>query len=225
MVLMIVPILITLSGSFAFSAFSGANPTDINTSAGTFGFSQNLSYIATNANNTPVTVSGGGHSYTVTTIGTENIWNGIRATLPIGPYDLGTATSTSRLLVQTVNVSNMAPGDIVVIKLTVTNMGTVGETVTPAMSSTSTLPVYNSSFDPLVYPAVPPYPWSAMVNYDTFVYNIFNPTTGAPSSSVTLAPGGSVSWDVAIGLGINAGNSFQDVDVPITITTTVISAP
>ena len=224
---MIVPILIALSGSFAFSAFSGANPTDINTSAGTFGFSQNLSYVATNANNTPVTVSGGGYQYTVITNATENIWNGIDAVIPIGPHDLGTATSTSSLLAQTVNVSDMAPGDIVVIKLTVTNMGTVGETITPTISSTSTLAVYNSSFDPLVYPApasAPPYPWGAMLD-STFVFNAFNPTTGAPSGSVTVAPGGSVSWDIAIGLGVNAGNSFQDAAIPLTVTTIVISAP
>ncbi len=227
MVLMIVPILIALSGSFAFSAFSGTTPTDINTSAGTFCFSQNLSYVATNANNTPVMVCGGGHQYTITTIGTENIWNGIRATCYIGPYGLGTETSSSGLLVQTVNVGNMAPGDIVVIKLTVTNTGTVGETVTPTISSTSTLPVYNCSFDPLIYPApasAPPYPWGAMLD-NTLVFNAFNPTTGAPCGPVTVAPGGSVSWDVAIGLGINAGNSFQDVALPLTITTTVISVP
>ena len=55
LVLMVVPILVAMGGTFAFSAFSGSSSIAVNGTAGHLDWQNNVHLVGTNANNTVIT--------------------------------------------------------------------------------------------------------------------------------------------------------------------------
>ncbi|MCL4453562.1 hypothetical protein [Ferroplasma sp.] len=129
LVLMVVPILVAMGGTFAFSAFSGNSSVDVNGTAGHIGWQNTIYLVGTNANNTVITVEGANGVNNMVGQSTDN-YNAS------GNYsiNLGTDAYTAALSggEYTLNVSNLAPNEYVVLKSVVKNTGTVGIIVTAA---------------------------------------------------------------------------------------------
>ena len=122
--LLIVPVLLTMSGALAFSAFTGSVSTNVSATAGSISLSQTGEFFAGYVSNTNVTVSGGLGSNTGSVVitganlGTETSDAPTLATVPYSGYSLN--------VIYYVNVTNLAPGNWVAVHLTITNGGTVG---------------------------------------------------------------------------------------------------
>ncbi len=209
-----VPVLVVMSGSLAFSAFQGSITTNVNTTAGVLSFSQDLSLIGSDATNTAVTVSCSETGNQVTVGGPSP---------GSMPFDLGTVSSSSSSISQTVEVTNFAPLDYVIIEVTITNTGTVGMTVGwPQIVSNPTVPsweIVNNS----VYWGPTNLGWLEGVPGFCYAYYNFAPTSTPP---VTLAPGDSATYYLSIALGSYGNqNSLQDSTLSLTLTTDVTSSP
>ena len=111
--MMMVPVIVVMGGTFAFSAWSGSTTSVFNESTATFSYTQNITFEQTNANLTPLTVSG-----------TNNLGTDVTYMTPAQILDPTTTGTTTSGVVQYANVSNLVPGDIVVFHVAVKNTGT-----------------------------------------------------------------------------------------------------
>lgn len=109
---MIVPVLVLMGGTYAFSAWSGSANAYFSQSAATVSFSESLSFNSTDASITPLVLSTG-HSTYGNVVSTTN------------PFTLDNSTGgASSVLSLFVNVSNLVPGDWASFTVVVTNTGT-----------------------------------------------------------------------------------------------------
>ncbi|SMD31299.1 hypothetical protein [Picrophilus oshimae] len=250
-VLLVVPILIAMGGTFAFSAFSGSSSITVNSTAGHLTWELNGTLIKTNANNTPITVIGpNGMIYEIGVAEPYHADNG-KYNLLLGSVKYTTSTVYNFR----VNVTNLAPGEYFEIQFVVYNSGTVGLIATPTalMNTTS----YNATYDdpPAPPPAPPSGPtpppskspappsampmykinatqvaesqfMSALQSYTGYIYNLsYSKSTGV---GVSLNPSGMAVLDLWVGLGNSNGkdvNYYQNSDMTLTFSIDVISDP
>ncbi len=130
--MMMVPVVVVMGGTFAFSAWSGSANAFFNESAATVSYSESLSFVATNASSAnPLTVSfNGGHTLTDVASGTAQ-----QTLVTLN----GNAASTLNVYG---NVSGMLPGYWLEFQITITNTGSA---VLNTSLLTSTSPVANGA--------------------------------------------------------------------------------
>ena len=254
LVLMVVPILVAMGGTFAFSAFSGSSSIAVNGTAGHLDWQNNVHLVGTNANNTVITVEG--PNGIITTIGQgADVHNSNGSYyLNLGTASYTTATSGGEYVI---NVTNFAPGEYVILKAVITNTGTVGMIVTdppitppphspPPMSNTTppshTMPStgvsmysynnttssdkqYNPNGQPINATGVSETNFMSALQMDTgYVYNV----TEGSGFGTSLSPGGTATMYIYLGLGDSNGkdiNCYQNTDVSINVDLNVISDP
>ncbi len=227
-VLLVVPILIAMGGTFAFSAFSGSSSITVNSTAGHMTWELDGHLIATNATNTPITVQG--PNGVVYEIGVAEPYYHSSGTykLKLGSQYYNTLKTEE----YTINVTNFAPGEYVEISMVLTNNGTVGFVATPSVGGfhTSSNATYNPAGKSIVYANVPSSAF--MSDLETATGYIYNVSYGASSSTtgfgVSLSPEGTASLDILVGLGNSSGadvNHYQGSDFSFTITIDVVSDP
>ena len=230
-VLLVVPILIAMGGTFAFSAFSGGSSTVINSTAGHLAWTNNVTLVRTNANNTPLTIQGP----------TENTYEIAKGSTSAnynfnGNYNLSLGNQSystlNGLKEYTVRVNNFAPGEFVEFQATITNTGTVGLIVVPHVLAIgeefiSTNGTYNPRDAPITATQVgvnSTSPFSTdLASSNGYVYNVT-----APSSSgfyQSLSPEASAIMDIYVGLGSGSGNHYQGSGITLTIFLSVVSDP
>ena len=223
-VLLVVPILLAMGGTFAFSAFSGSSSIAINNTAGHLTWTNNMALTGTNANNTPLTVQGpNGHIYE------------IGAAEPVGPssgpfhLNLGTQAYTTATSGReyTVNVTNFAPGEYVVFMATITNNGTVGFMVSSAAPTfaTSSNSTYNAANSAIVASQVSSGNFASDLQSSTgYIYNV----TAVSGFNTSLSPEGTAIMIISVGLGNSGGhdvNYYQGSDFSLNIDLNVVSDP
>ena len=223
-VLLVVPILIALGGTFAFSAFSGNSTVTINNTAGHLTWENDMSLIGTNANNTPITVEGpNGHIYEIGAAEPYHHTSGIY-NLSLGNQFYTTATSGKEFVV---NVTNLAPGEYVELQAVITNNETVGFMVSsPAPTfTTSSNPEYNTPAKPINAMGVTQQAFMGDLETSTgYIYSV-NQISGFNTS---LSPEGTALMQIWIGLGNSGGhdvNHYQGSDFSLTITLDIVSDP
>lgn len=130
--MMMVPVVVVMGGTFAFSAWSGSANAFFNESAATVSYTETLSFVATNASSyNPVTLGfNGGQTI-----------NDVTAATPGQNLITLTGNAASTLNVYG-NVSGMLPGYWVEFEITVTNTGSA--TLNTSLL-TSTSPVANGA--------------------------------------------------------------------------------
>jgi hypothetical protein len=230
-VLLVVPILLAMGGTFAFSAFSGGSSIAINNTAGHLTWTNNVVIVRTNANNTPLTAQGpNGVIYEIVNGSSTATYNSS------GMYKLALGnqsyTTLNGLKEYNVRVNNFAPGEFVEFQATITNTGTVGFMVVPYVlaigeefiSSNST---YNARDAPITATQVgvsSTSPFStdlASSSSSGYMYNV----TTVSGFHTSLSPEGYATMDIYVGLGSNSGNHYQGSDITLTIFLSVVSDP
>lgn len=199
LVLAIVPVLVVMSGALAFSAFSGSITTNVNASAGYLSWEQSITSTYTYEHNTAVT----NNSAKVPSVSTPKT----------GP------NMTSMDL----TVSNLAPGNWIVFNITVTNTGSVGLELSGSTIATQELNAtgVNTPTNGLT---------NSSVSTHDFVYGSALSGTGyeyavteVPSGSVDN--GGTVTYQIFLGLGSTSGNIYQESTFTLNVGITVTSDP
>ena len=199
LVLAIVPVLVVMSGALAFSAFSGSITTNVNASAGYLSWEQSITSTYTYEHNTAVT----NNSANVPSVSTPKT----------GP------NMTSMDL----TVSNLAPGNWIVFNITVTNTGSVGLELSGSTIATQELNAtgVNTQTNGLT---------NSTVSTGDFVYGSALSGTGyeyavteVPSGSVDN--GGTVTYQIFLGLGSTSGNIYQESTFTLNVGITVTSDP
>jgi hypothetical protein len=223
-VLLVVPILIAMGGTFAFSAFSGSSSVAINSTAGHLTWQNNLTLVETNAQNTPLTAVGpNGNVYTIGVSEPYYHSNGMYK-LYLGTQKYDTATSGREY---TVNVTNFAPGEYVEFMATITNNGTVGFMVSQGAISmmTSSDATYNSANAPINAAQVTASSFASDLQSSTgYIYNV----TQVSGFNTSLSPEGTAIMEIWVGLGNSNGNDvnhYQGSDFTLNIDLNVVSDP
>lgn len=109
--LFIVPVILIMGGTLAYSGWSGASISTFNQSAAVVGYTESLSFITTNANLTPLII-GNGTSNTTVMFNTPH-------------FEVSSASGSAIGYANVyANISNMVPGDWVEFNVTITNTGT-----------------------------------------------------------------------------------------------------
>ncbi len=107
-----VPVLVVMGGTYAFSAWSGTANAFFGQSAATVSFTESISFNSTNAAMTPLSIDNGHHTF-------DNIVRGS------APFSVGKAAGgASATLNLYANVTNLVPGDWVSFTVMVNNTGT-----------------------------------------------------------------------------------------------------
>ncbi len=181
---MIVPVVMVMGGTFAFSAWSGSANATFGQSAATVGYTESLSFVATSANMTPLTI-GDGH----TSVSDIN--------MTTGPFVIESVSGGAASVVNVyANATNMVPGDWVEFQVVVTNTGT-------ATLNTSAISIPSGSSLASVSELQPPLT-TAQLNSAVATgyggwYNGWFALISANTASSTpthLFPGGSFTYDV-----------------------------
>ncbi|SMD30184.1 hypothetical protein [Picrophilus oshimae] len=227
-VLLVVPILIAMGGTFAFSAFSGSSSITVNSTAGHMTWELDGHLIATNATNTPITVEGpNGMIYEIGVAEPYHHANGVY-NLKLGSQYYNTLKTEE----YTINVTNFAPGEYVEIEMVLTNNGTVGFVATPSVGGfhTSSNATYNPSGKSIKYMNVPASSFMADLESATgYIYNVsYQTPTSNSGFGASLSPEGTAIMDIWVGLGNSAGadvNHYQGSDFSFTVTVNVVSDP
>ena len=135
--MMIVPIMLTLSGAMAYSAFTGSITNDLWAGAGILTYSENIGLVNYFSQNTNMTAQMGTNSYILSDHAGFNPSNGAFNYLetPLKLGSVGPLTYTNYHQLATLNVSNLAPGNWVEANLTIVNQGSVGFIVGPVTIS------------------------------------------------------------------------------------------
>ena len=222
--MMIVPILLTLSGAMAYSAFTGTASTNLTAGAGTLTYSESAYLVNYFSDNTNMTATMGSTSYVLsdhagydTSTGQLNY---LSSPLLLG--SVGPQTYTDYHQLASLSVSNFAPGNWVEINLTVVNHGAVGFKVGPvSITLNSTNPEYTGTYvesEPsLAAFMAGEYTQSSGMNYGTFTTQ----STYSPSINV----GGTYTFSVYIGLGIDSDNAYEMNMVPFIVSANITSDP
>lgn len=112
--MIMVPVLVVMGGTFAFSAWTGQANAFFGQSAANVGYTETLTFEHTNAQLTNLTLTG-------TESSAQNITINDESTPLLVSHSSG---STSGIAVVLVNVSNLVPGDYVNFTVQITNTGT-----------------------------------------------------------------------------------------------------
>ena len=199
LVLAIVPVLVVMSGALAFSAFSGSITTNVNASAGYLSWEQSITSTYTYEHNTAVTNNS--------------------ANVP----SVSTPKTGANMTSMDLTVSNLAPGNWIVFNITVTNTGSVGLELSGSTIATQELNAtgVNTPTNGLT---------NSTVSTDDFVYGSALSGTGyeyavteVPSGSVDN--GGTVTYQIFLGLGSTSGNIYQESTFTLNVGITVTSDP
>lgn len=127
---MMVPVIVVMGGTFAFSAWAGNATSVFNETTATFQYSQNTMFVATNANITPLTVTGANGQISLTYASSSQLVN---------PTAYG---SNTKDIVQYVNITNLVPGTWAAFNVTVTNDGS-------STLNMSSVTIYNADTTPI----------------------------------------------------------------------------
>lgn len=141
--LMIVPIMLTLSGAMAYSAFSGSVTTNVTATAGTLTYSIGTEVVDYYSMNTNISVSGGVGSDTSVVYLLGNTVTGQELLAPV-PVSGGSGVP----IIYYLNVSNLAPGNWVHVEITLTNTGTVGLIFARPALETSIVKITPTAYPP-----------------------------------------------------------------------------
>ena len=199
LVLAIVPVLVVMSGALAFSAFSGSITTNVNASAGYLSWEQSITSTYTYEHNTAVTNNS--------------------ANVP----SVSTPKTGANMTSMDLTVSNLAPGNWIVFNITVTNTGSVGLELSGSTIATQELNAtgVNTPTNGLT---------NSTASTDDFVYGSALSGTGyeyavteVPSGSVDN--GGTVTYQIFLGLGSTSGNIYQESTFTLNVGITVTSDP
>ncbi len=243
--LMIVPIMLTLSGAMAYSAFSGTITTKVTATAGTLTVNEYAELVTGYSSNTNIKVTGGFGSNTDTAYLNDSKVN-------YNNHNLATVPSTSsgsQYLIYYLNVSNLAPGNWVEIGLTLGNKGTVGvifgnPTIGPVKISKSGLNLSNVTGSLGKGNIFTSNPLSGVSGLSDSSGYTFYTTDGSVSTGGPAVPGyafafgpftsdfgtsvdyeGTVDYSFYIGLSLGAGNGYQGSSISIPIYVSVTSDP
>lgn len=235
--LMIVPIMLTLSGAMAYSAFSGQAVTNIAAKAGTLSFATTVEVNNWYSKNTNISVSGGNGTETGTILihGTSfSDYGGIAKgdTLFIYPVSAYSEYSFTVYL----NVSNLAPGNWVEVPITITNGGSVGFILSgPSVGDVGTsggtgnLNVTNVTssvgngniFRGLEPSSTTPLSGVSEIGHTGYAYAI----SGVSGFGSSLDSGTAGGFNFYVGLSQGAGNNYQESSIHLAITVSVASDP
>ena len=198
--LAMIPLLIGLSGAMAFSQFTGTDNKVINATAGTLQFTEGaeITSVAFDPGSL-LYVAGPGASYGASQ---PNTFGGV--------MDLGTLVSSgpSDSMTYTINAGGFTPGDWIGIQFTLANTGNVPFKATVASGS----PAITVSPVTLSYSVVTmtSFPSNSDATGSSWLYLDSTATAfGSGLLMPTTGPSSSVSFNVYIGLGNGAGNSYQ----------------
>lgn len=223
-VLLVVPLLVALGGTLAFSAFSGSSSVAIDNTAGHLTWTNDLTLVGTNANNTPLTLNGpNGAIYEVGSAEPYFHSNGMYH-LNLGLQRYTTATSGREYVV---NVTNFAPGEYIELTAVITNNGTVGFMVMPVAPTftTSSNATYNPSNQAINGTQVSSANFMSDLKSSTgWVYNV----TTVSGFNTSLSPEGTAIMTLYIGLGNSNGadvNHYQDSDFSLNVGLNIVSDP
>lgn len=108
--LFVVPIIVVLGGTMAFSAWSGTTYASFNETAAVVGFTEHLNFVGTNANLTPIDIGNGSANITVTHNSPQFLVD-------------SSSGSAGGMAIVYANVSNMLPGDWVQFSVQISNTG------------------------------------------------------------------------------------------------------
>ena len=221
--MMMVPVLVVMGGTFAFSAWSGSGNAFFGQTAATVSYSETMYFNGTNAVHNPLTVSNGQSSQSVTQATAE--------------YMVSSASGhASSVLNVYANVSYLVPGQYVNFTVVIHNNGnTVLNTSTVSVAGGhlfNGLGQQLSSPQGIVSFFNPPITNSYIQNVATNgIPNIANGNgplylmnaTSSGSTTALLAPGASITYDVVAVLPSIAPTSWQgytfDMEISIPIST------
>lgn len=248
--LMIVPIMLTLSGAMAYSAFSGTATTHVAAQAGEITANEYAELVTGYSRNTNITVTGGFGSQTDTAfLNDSNV-------IPLNQEpNLGTVPSTSygsQYIVYYLNISNLAPGNWVKVHFTLTNKGSVGlvfgiPTIGTVSFSGNGLNLSNvtGSLDTgdIFTTGNPLSGVSSLSGKSGYTFATsdasvpYGPSTVATSGyafafgptvsdfGISLTNGGIADYSFYVGLSSKAGNGYQESSISIPIVVSVTSDP
>ncbi len=210
--LAMVPLLIGLSGAVAFSQFTGSDNKVINATAGTLQFTESAE-ITSVAMDPSSMLSVAGPSATYGAGGTP--FSG-------GAMDLGSMVSSSgtNTMTYTISASGLAPGDWFAVQFTLANTGSVPFLAT-VPGGGATVSVNPNSLSSQAA-ALTQFPSGSDATGSTWLY-LDNTATAFGSGLFMPTSGGSsvVTFNVYIGLGNNAGNSYEGSTFTYSLTITV----
>lgn len=222
--MMIVPIMLTLSGAMAYSAFTGLSTTNVSAGAGTLTYSENLNLVNYFSGNTNLTAQMGTTSFILSNHAGYDYADQMSHYLKTPDYlgSVGPNSYNGYQQLATVNVSNFAPGNWVELNLTIINHGSVGFKVGPVTvslngSNSKYTGTYIEDETSLSTFMSGEYKQSSGMNYGFFS----NHNTYSPSINV----GGSYTVTVYFGLGIDSNNNFEENFVPFVISANITSDP
>ena len=108
----IVPIILIMGGTIAYSGWSGSSVASFSQSAAVVSYTETLFFLGTNANLTPINIGNGYSNHTV-------VFNSPQFEISNSSGNAGGSANVYA------NVSNMVPGDWVEFSVTITNTGSV----------------------------------------------------------------------------------------------------
>lgn len=109
--LFIVPVILMMGGTLAYSGWSGVSVSSFNQSTAIVGYTESLSFIGTNANFTPLIIGNGTSNATVT--------------FSTPYFEVSSSSGSAEGFANVyANISNMVPGDWAEFNVTITNTGT-----------------------------------------------------------------------------------------------------
>ena len=205
--MMMVPVIVVMGGTFAFSAWSGSANSFFDQSAATVSYTETLSFVHTNAVINPLKVGNvNGYqdvNYTTGSYVISKVPGGVASTLNV--Y---------------VNVSNLVPGDYAQFQVIINNTGSATLNMSEMSFSKTTYNANNQVLNGLTPisglqpPVTSSYLSSVVANGVTgfsgdmlFLVNATTPN----STNGYVAPGQSISYTVYAILPTNAPSSFNDV--------------
>ena len=223
--MMIVPIMLTLSGAMAYSAFTGTVTTHVAAGAGTLTYSEDINVVNYFADNTNMTATMGTTSYLLSDHSGFNPNTGafsyISPELKLG--SVGPVSYNTHKQLATVNISNQAPGNWVELNLTIVNKGSVGFKVGPVSISlngskheyTGTYIEYEGSLQQFM---------AGQYNQSSGMNNYLSYST-QNGYSPSINVGGTYTISVYLGLGIDSNNAYEENAVPFVISANITSDP
>ena len=226
MALAIVPILIGMTGVFAFSAYTGTVTTVLNGTDATISVTEAANVALINATSTIVSVTG--PSRIAITQANVN-------TYAVEPLEsLGTIASSgnSATLTYKLSIQNLAPGNYVSVVFAVNNTGSSAVNLAPLMSTpagTNGYPIYLSSFSSTAgvvatsAPATNNY-WGYTHDYYAIYPGNAYTTQSSYVPSGVLPAGGTAVYYIYFGLASSANNDMAGQSVMLTLTIGLTSA-
>ena len=216
--MMMVPVVVVMGGTFAFSAWSGSANAFFNSQAATVGYTETLSFVHTNASVNPITISNGHSSNSVTS----------STGMYIVDSQSGGAASTLNVYA---NGTGLVPGDYVEFQVNITNTGTA--VLNTSLVSVNSVAVYNSNGQLItgnevpiseLQPSVTQAYLNSVVNTGNYGNGVSDQgvgylinATSSGSSPASLSPGQSLTYSVYVILPMTAPGSVAGTGLSVSI--------